>query len=69
MPKISDRCLKRIRYLNHTSPHFLAVVGCRDDTVNFPLARDDFHKEFAGVIIVSFDIVSILIMAVFFYKL
>ena len=68
LPKITDRCLKRIRYLNYTSPHFLIVIGCKDDTVNFPIA-DNFHKEIAGVIIVSFDIISILIMAVFFYKL
>ena len=69
LPKISDRCLKRIRYLNRTSPHFLIVIGCKDDTVNFPLVPDELHKEYAGVIIISFDIISILIMAVFFYKL
>jgi len=45
------------------------VIGCKDDTVNFPLVPGEFHKETAGLIIISFDIISILIMAVFFYKL
>ena len=37
--------------------------------VRFPFTSVEVHKEQAGLVIVSFDIASIIIMALFFSKL
>ena len=44
------------------------IVGCREDYIYFPLGGL-LHKEQVGVLIVSLDMVSILVMTFFFYKL
>jgi hypothetical protein len=65
---VSDTCLHRIRWKNITSSDFILVVGCREDFIKVPFGGM-MHKYRVGVLIVSLDIVSILIMTFFFYKL
>ena len=43
-------------------------VGCQDDNVMVPFS-DRMHKESVGIIIVSIDIISILIISKFFANL
>lgn len=47
----------------------MMVVGCREDFVKVPFGGNLIHKESVGVLIVSLDIASILVMTFFFYKL
>lgn len=69
LPKLSEHCLHRVRWQNVTSPYLIIVVGCGDDTVYFPLYHSEVHKDVVGLIVVTFDIASVMIMALFFNKL
>ena len=44
------------------------IVGCQDDNVMVPFS-DRMHKESVGIILVTVDIISILIIAKFFANL
>ena len=68
VPKLSDDCIKRIRYDNVTSSHLIAITGCIDDFVNVPFFKK-YHKESIGFMAVCLDILSIIIMTLFFSKL
>ena len=52
-----------------TSQIYIGVVGCKNDKVSVPFFTDMIHKEYIGIIIVSLDISSILLMIFFFYKI
>ena len=69
---ISDECKLRMSnelYLNITSKIYLAVFGCQSDFVVFPIVNKEFHKEVCGIVIVCFDVASILVMIYFFTKI
>ena len=66
---ISQECKQRILYDDPklTSNNFILIAGCKSDTVKvFPLAEAYNHKHSAGIIIICFEIVSILIITFFF---
>jgi hypothetical protein len=56
-------------YLNITSQIYLGVFGCKYDDVKLPLIEHRVHKEKIGVIIVCFDVASIMLMIYFFAKI
>jgi hypothetical protein len=69
---ISDDCKLRMSdfaYQNITSPEYIGIFGCKYDDVAFPLIGQRLHKEVCGVVIVCFDIASIMIMIYFFTKI
>ena len=47
----------------------MVVVGCRKDEVSMPFTSEEIHKSELGVMLVAFDIFSILVIWLFFYKL
>lgn len=51
-----------------TSPDMIIVAGCQSDEIMVPFIKM-FHKESIGCLVVSIDMLSILIMAMFFSKL
>mmetsp|Transcript_24596 Transcript_24596/g.38189 ORF Transcript_24596/g.38189 Transcript_24596/m.38189 type:complete len:190 (-) Transcript_24596:3055-3624(-) len=65
--RIREYCTDRIKYLNITSPEYIVVVGCSEDTIN--LFGTNYHKENVGVFVVVVDFISIMIMAFVFSKL
>ena len=70
---ISDECKLRMsdeqNYKNITSQIYLGIFGCQFDYVKFPFSSEEIHKEVCGIVIVCFDIASIIIMIFFFSKI
>ena len=69
LSKLSDKCIKRIKEYEVTSRQLIAIMGCQDDTLVVPFYSGKLHKQTVGIIIVSVDMLSIIIMALFFNKL
>jgi hypothetical protein len=56
-------------YANITSKQYLAIFGCKYDTVSVPFSEMRVHKEIIGVLVVTVDFSCVLIMIYFFGKL
>jgi hypothetical protein len=55
--------------LNITSYDYILIAGCSQDEVIIPIINSMMHKEKVGILVVSLDIMSVMIMAFVFSKL
>jgi hypothetical protein len=67
--KFNDYCKDRIQFLNITSYDYILIAGCSQDEVVIPIINSMMHKEKVGILVVSLDIMSVMIMAFIFSKL
>lgn len=69
---LSEKCKQRILYnkFKLTSNQFVLIAGCKSDMVKmYPFQKGMAHKHDAGIFIIVFEILSILIISFFFKKL
>ena len=57
------------QYKNITSKTYIGLLGCKYDDVPIPFSPNRFHKESVGIVIVSLDFASMLVMIFFFSKI
>ena len=67
---IKKKCFERIYEDQKTSPFMVMIAGCVKDYVTLPnKQKTQLHIEEIGLIAVSVDILSILLMFFIFYKI
>jgi len=67
--KMTDFCKDRITHVNITSHEYIAVAGCKKDTIAIPGINVDWHKEKIGLLIVGLDVVSVCFIFYMFSRL
>ena len=68
---ISNNCIDRVfnRHTGITNNEFIVVVDCQTHLVYFPIGGIIMSKETMGIVIVCFDMMSLLIMTFTFVNL
>lgn len=66
---ISRQCYERIFKSEVVSNEIVGVVGCMNDRIQIQFLDIVIHKEKVGLIIVSADVVSVLVIFYFFRQL
>ena len=69
--RIKDKCYNKLAKdaVNKERPQIIAVAQCSSIKIENPFTGDKYSKQDLGMIVVSFDIITVFIIVIFRYML